>query len=392
VLVKNLPLLLFACLLPLVPCPASGEQVDVFVSGSEGYHTFRIPAVIAAADGTLLAFCEGRRDGPADRGKIDLVLKRSTDGGRHWGPLQVVWADSDNTCGNPCPVVDAATGTIWLFATHNLGPDREADIITKRSQGTRTAWLLHSTDNGATWSEPRAMPHLKDPSWGWYATGPGIGIQIRHGAHAGRLVIPCVHSYDDPTGDLRGGPYNYGSHVVFSDDHGATWQLGGVARPKVNECQLAELSTPPGTLLLNMRSYHAASRRAESLSTDGGASWTPLRDHPALTEPVCQATILRHSWPAAGAPGVLLFANPDHPQERQRMTVRMSIDDGHTWPRSLVLHADFAAYCSLVSLSADAAGCLYERGSGTGRGLYERITFARFALPLPEQGSTQPAK
>lgn len=373
--------LLLAALAALPLCTlAATDQVDVFVGGRDGYHTYRIPAAIRAKDGTLLAFCEGRKTNASDRGDIDLVLKRSSDGGRTWSAQQVVWDDGENTCGNPCPVVDETTGAIWLLGTHNLGADHETDIINQRAKGTRTVWLLRSDDHGRTWSRAIAMPHLKDPTWGWYATGPGIGIQIKHGPHSGRLVIPCDHSYDDPRGKLRDGPYEYGSHVLYSDDHGRTWKLGGTVRPKTNECQVVELAPPAGKLLLNMRSYREQGCRAEAFSSDGGLTWTPPQDQPALIEPKAQASLIRHRWPVDGRPGLLLFSNPADRSQRVRMTVRASEDDGKSWPRSLRLHEDFSAYSCLVSLSADEAGCLYERGQGAKRKTYERITFARFSL------------
>ena len=376
--------LITLCLLVLRLAPPAGavpDQRDLFVSGQDGYHTYRIPAVIEAADGTLLAFCEGRKTGASDRGDIDLLLKRSTDGGVTWSQQQVVWDDGDNTCGNPCPVLDRTTGTLWLFATHNLGEDHEADIIHRRARGTRTPWVIRSDDHGLTWSEPvNLAASLKDPSWGWYATGPGVGIQIEQGPQAGRLVIPGVHSYDDPNGNLRGGPFEYGSHVVYSDDHGRTWQRGGVVRPKVNECQVVELAESPGRLLMNMRSYFDHQCRAEAFSDDGGVSWTSPQDQPALIEPRCQASILRHRWPTPDRAGVILFSNPAHRTERLKLTVRLSEDDGRTWPRALVLHEAFSAYSSLISLSETSAACRYERGAGEARRGYGRITFARFEL------------
>jgi sialidase-1 len=348
------------------------DQTDVYVGGQEGYHTYRIPAVIRAANGTLLAFCEGRKSAAGDAGDIDLLLRRSTDGGRTWSPVQVVWDDGANTCGNPCPVVDATTGTVWLLLTHNLGTDHENAIITKKSVSTRTVWVTHSRDHGATWTAPVEITRTtKDPSWGWYATGPGVGIQIQQGAHAGRLVIPCDHSYDDPNGKVRGGPYEYGSHAVISDDHGKTWRAGGVIRPKVNECQVVESLDGRGTLIMNMRSYFGRNRRTHSISTDGGSTWTAPADVADLIEPVCQASIVR-----APAAQLLLFSNPAS-VKRERLTVKASADHGRTWPHQLVLCEGLSGYSSLIVLDATTAGCLYERGEKTYR---ERITFARFPL------------
>lgn len=356
----------------LLSAASAVDQTDVFVSGEGGYHTYRIPAILRAANGSLVAFCEGRKSGGGDAGDIDILVKRSTDGGRTWGPNQVVWDDATNTCGNPCPVLDESTGTLWLLLTHNIGTEHENAIIRKETKGTRTVWVTSSKDHGATWAPPTEITRTtKDPSWGWYATGPGVGLQIQHGAHKGRLVIPCDHSYDDPRGNVRNGPYEYGAHAIYSDDHGRSWQLGGIIRPKVNECQVVESLDGRGTLIMNMRSYFGHNRRTHATSADGGITWTAPLDIADLIEPVCQASIVR-----ATAAKLLLFSNPAA-TKRERMTVKASADDGRTWPRQLVLHEGPSAYSNLVVLDATTAGCLYERGEKSAR---ERITFARFPI------------
>jgi sialidase-1 len=346
------------------------EQLDVFVSGEGGYHTYRIPAVIRAQNGALLAFCEGRKSGGGDSGDIDIVLKRSTDGGRTWGAQQIVWDDSTNTCGNPCPVLDESTSTLWLLLTHNLGTDHEREIAARTSKGTRTVWVASSTDHGVTWTKPVEITSTtKDPAWTWYATGPGVGIQIKNGPHAGRLVIPCDHNYDDATSKKHVS----GSHAIFSDDHGKTWRLGAPIHPTVNECQLAEIFDGRGTLLMNMRSNTGRNLRAEATSADGGATWSAPADVPALVEPVCQASLIRHE------PNLLVFSNPAA-KTRVNLTVRASADNAKTWRDLAVLHAGPSAYSSLVSLDASTVGCLYENGE---KRAYERITFARVPLGAP---------
>ena len=109
-------------------------RTTVFQAGADGYAVYRIPAIVRAKDGTVLAFAEGRRNGKGDAGEINLVLKRSTDDGHTFGPMQVMWADGPNTCGNPCPVVDEETGTVFLFSTYNLGDDHEKDIAARKSK------------------------------------------------------------------------------------------------------------------------------------------------------------------------------------------------------------------------------------------------------------------
>ena len=177
----------------------------------------------------------GRKTGRGDHGDIDLVVKRSSDVGKTWGPLQLLYeegGDARITIGNPCPVIDRDSGTIWLPFTRN----NTAVLVT------------HSTDDGKTWSNPvNITDAVKKPEWSWYATGPGVGIQLRHGKYKGRLVIPCDHKAKS---DVRNVNY---SHAIYSDDRGKTWKLGGTVAPHTNECQVAEL--PDGTLLMNMRNY-----------------------------------------------------------------------------------------------------------------------------------------
>ncbi|MEZ6016803.1 MAG: sialidase family protein [Planctomycetota bacterium] len=369
--------------------------IDVWTSGVGGYHTYRIPSVIATRSGALLAFCEGRKSGRGDTGDIDLLRKRSTDGGQTWSAHSVVWDAGPHVCGNPCPVVDARTGRIHLLLTHNLGQDSEREIIDGTSEGSRTVWVLTSDDEGATWSAPRELTDTtKRPDWTWYATGPGVGVQLTRGAHAGRFVVPCDH--------IEAGSKRYFSHVILSDDGGATWRIGGAsARDRLNECQAAELSD--GSLVLNMRNYDRAKRaRAVARSTDGGETFGPVTWDEALPEPICQAGLIAldvthagahdaHQAPNAGdgVPAAerarrLVFSNPASPDQRERMTLKASDDGGVSWREVAVLHAGPAAYSCLVALpAADGAprvGCLFERGTAHP---YEHISFSRCAVPGP---------
>lgn len=344
---------LLVLVLPLIARAADPVRVPVFVAGQDGYHTYRIPSVIVTAKGTVLAFAEGRKSGRGDAGNIDLVLKRSTDGGRTWGPLEVMWDDGENTCGNPCPVIDAKTGTIHLLLTHNLGKDNEAKIVAGTSEKPRTVWVSTSSDDGQTWTKPREITSsVTRPGWTWYATGPGIGIQLK----SGRLLIPCDSKSD--LGKTRE------SHVIYSDDSGATWNLGGVVGPNCNECQAVELAD--GRVLLNMRTYRASNRRLVAISNDGGKTFSEPKEDSVLIEPVCQASILR--LPGAG----ILFSNPAS-TKREKLTLRLSVDEGQSWAYSRELDPGPAAYSCLTVLPRGEIGCLYERGT---KSPYEEITFA----------------
>ena len=355
------------------------ELSPVYQAGKDGYHTYRIPAIVVTTNNTVLAFCEGRKKGRGDSGDIDLLVKRSTDGGATWGAQQLIWSDSTNTCGNPCPVVDRETGVIWLLITWNDASDKEGDIGRQKSRDTRRVFVSHSSDDGRTWSQPAEITiSVKKPDWGWYATGPGNGIQLTRGTNAGRLVIPCNHNRLSGKDQLGSQ-----SHVIFSDDHGKTWQLGGSEEDKTNESAITELSD--GSLLHNMRSYHKKNRRAVATSKDGGMTWSPVRLDNALVEPVCQASILRCTWPDNGERSRILFANPAS-TKRENLTVRVSYDEGQTWPVSKGLFSGPAAYSCLVILPDKSVACLFECGKTN---CYETITLARFPLTWLEKENSQ---
>ncbi len=363
--------LCLAVALQVVATSAAQVPNYIFQKGDDGYACFRIPAVITAPDGSVLAFAEGRKDSCSDTGDVDLVMKRSTDNGETWSSLQLIWDQEKNTAGNPAPVVDATTGALLLLATWNLGTDREPDIISQTSTDTRRVYLLSSMDSGRTWAEPKEITgSVKDPSWTWYATGPGSGIQVQQGEFAGRLMVACDH--------IEADTKHYYSHVIYSDDHGQSWQMGG-STPQhfVNESEVAELED--GGLLLNMRNYAQGERhRKISRSYDGGMTWSDLQSDSTLVEPICQASLQRYQFADEGQ-SILLFSNPASRQRRENMTVRASFDGGQTWPKKLLVYGPMAAYSDLVRLPDDYVGLLYEAGPDQGNA-YQGIAFRRIAL------------
>ncbi|MCL5019290.1 MAG: glycoside hydrolase [Patescibacteria group bacterium] len=355
------------------PIKNSFEQIDLFEKG-DLYHNYRIPSIIVTPRGTILAFCEGRSK-DSDAGDIDLVLKRSFDNGAAWGPLQVVWDDGGNTCGNPCPVVDRETGTIWLLLTHNYGQDTQQQIEAGSGIGTRTFWVTKSTDEGTTWSKPVNISETTRKSdWTFCGTGPGIGIQLANG----RLIIPCYHK-------LSGAPASepiWPCHVIYSDDHGATWKLGGIVADHGDESTIVELAD--GTLLLNMRDDTGRHMRAISTSTDGGFTWSKTFSDDELIEPECQGSLIRFTDKIHNDRNRILFSNPASRTKREKMTVRLSYDECMTWPVSKQLTSDLSAYSCLAILKNGAIACLYERGKNS---YNEYITLARFNLEWLTDGS-----
>ena len=340
-------------------------KTEVFVSGTSGYHTYRIPAVIVTPKGTLLAFCEGRKTSRSDHGDLDLVLRRSADGGKTWTSMQIVYeegGDANITIGNPCPVVDQGTGRIWLpFCRNN------DDVL-----------VTFSDDEGKTWAKPREITDsVKKSGWGWYATGPGVGIQLERGEHKGRLLIPCDHGVQ-----IEGKRVMH-SHVFYSDDQGQTWILGGTVDQHTDECQVVELSD--GTLMINMRNYWGRDgkqpdkdrMRAVAISRNGGATWEDLRFDETLIEPICQGSFLQYATEQDTGHNPLLFSNPASKTTRHRLTVRLSQDEGKTWPVAKLLHEGPSAYSCLTVLPDGSIGCLYEGGENDA---YEKIIFVRFSL------------
>lgn len=337
-----------------------------FRSDTDGYFAFRIPALVTTTKGTLLAFCEGRKASLSDDGDNDLVLRRSFDAGRTWGPLQLVHEEGGDavvTIGNPCAVVDRTTGVVWLTMNRKNG----------------RVLVTSSSDDGQTWAAPRDITtDVSRPEWGWYAMGPGCGIQLTasgsNHSHPGRLVIPANHR----TTPDRSGPSS--SHVIYSDDNGRTWQLGGTVGPHTNECQLAELGD--GRLLINCRNHWGRSgakpelsgRRITALSSDAGLTWSEPAPADALIEPTCQAGLIRLAKLSAAGQARLLFTNPASTTDRTHMTIRLSEDDGRSWPRSLLLEADSSGYSSPAELADGRIGVLYERAR------YREIAFR--ALPV----------
>jgi sialidase-1 len=369
----------FAPAASAAPGPGCSSSV-AFTSGTEGYDTFRIPAVVRAANGALVAFAEGRRDSAGDSGAIQTVSRSSRDGGCTWGPLSVVTTNGDATAGNPTPVV-ARNGDLVLLTVHN-GPVSEKQIMSGQAsdQDTRRVFVQRSADNGRTWSAARDITaDTKLPGWRWYATGPGHATLLRRGAHAGRIVVPANHSSSPPAGsaDVGTEAKYYGGHDLYSDDNGRTWHIGftddrtdGVVA--ANETSTTEL--PDGTLYFSSRNQgSAAEHRVDGYSVDGGKTLVrPYQVQPSLTGTKVEGSVLQTT-----IPWLLLYSGPADPATRAVMQLRLSTDRGRTWTPGRTLTSGPAAYSDLVQADPLTAGLLYETGTA---GPYETVVFQRIPL------------
>lgn len=360
------------------------ETVTVFRSGDDGYSTFRIPAVVRAGDGALIAFAEARVASVADDGNVDLVSRRSTDDGRTWGGLQVVADFESNFIGNPSPMLDSESNRLVLLATYKNAADKEFQILDGTGVETSREHLLTSDDDGKSWSTPTDITDsVKRPEWRWYSVGPGHAFQLRTGPNAGRLVAPANHT---------DAGRNYGAHLLLSDDGGRTWRIGAVDTPQGGPLHPNETTgsqVADGTIVVSARDQDGQDEwhRLRTASVDGGETFTaPFVDQVGLVTPVVQASMLWSGSDAAedakskaDAAGRLLLSAPSGSTERVDLRVRTSIDAGATWQDGLLVREGPSGYSDLVSLPGGAIGVLYETGDAVAT---ERIDFATFGVDL----------
>ncbi|MEU8761960.1 LamG-like jellyroll fold domain-containing protein [Streptomyces sp. NPDC048659] len=403
-----------------------GTQQVLFRSGTAGYGCFRIPTLVRTAKGTLLAFAEGRTSPScADRGPIDVVMRRSTNDGRTWSPIRTVLTgtasdpDAPYVRGNASPVAEKDGAVLLLSNSETATP-----------VSTRLSWVQRSDDDGLSFGAPKAIPRLTANGRKWFGTGPSHGIQLQEGPHAGRLVVGAYETADDAAGaeDQRAG-------FLYSDDKGETWAAGGtensflragdlpalppgttaatpVAKP--GEPVVAEL--PGGQVYVSARSPYdvrvsatdatlVEGHRTHAVAVDDPATGTPKVPRLGFTRgfkgPDVQVGLLAPRQTYRGRPGdLLLMSTPSHMTQRQGMRIRWSDDRGETWqdaPGGQVAAAigDRAGYSDLAELSAGEIGMVHEGGRSFSA---ENVYFTRFAvaeLGLPgtfaAKGSALPA-
>lgn len=350
---------------------------DPFVAGT-GYPVYRIPALTLTPAGTVVAFAEGRPSGN-DWGNIDIVCRRSTDGGATWGPQKVVLSHGVDTAGNPTVVVDPASGDLVLLSCRNATADSPGEVC--RGQGApRRVYVQRSADDGVTWSAAVELtPGVRQAGWRWYATGPGHGVALSVGPDAGRLVIPANHT-KTPTGADEGDESKYcGGHSLISDDGGHTWRVGFVnSTPNgdINENEASVAELPDGRLYFTCREQGGTGigNRADCWSSSGGETQEKgYRPQATISGPVCQGSVIT----APG--GLLLYSGPAHPDDRAAMTIWVSRDEGVTWRVGLPISGLPAAYSDMVMVDPDTVGLLYETGDWTP---YGKVAFV--AVPLTD--------
>ena len=354
---------------------AIGEVARLASPGVAGFKCHRIPALTTATNGWIIAAWDGRPETCQDAPQANSIAYRiSKDGGKSWTPIQTALAGTPgaNKVGfsDPSFVVDRTTGTIFLFSVKSfdaglfqshLGTDPNARNILQ-------AHVVESHDNGQTWVNPRTITDQvtqgNEDQWFTRFASSGEGIQLRYGAHAGRLIQQYAVA--------NAGSTSLMAVSVYSDDHGATWKPGAPSEGSADENKVVELSD--GRLLLNSRTQGTAGQRLEAISYDGGQTWGPFRHNWDLTDPRNNASIIR-AYPNApqgsARARVLLFSNADSSSARANGTIRVSYDDGFTWNEGKVFESGDMAYSTLHALNDGTWGLLYETGG------YKNIDFMR---------------
>lgn len=381
------------------------EKQDLFTAGEDGYALYRIPGIVVTKKGTALAYCEARKDAKGDWGPIDIVMRRSTDGGKTWLPRQTVVHGEGDLPVNPVATAqnldkpgDNTTNNAVAFA------DKSGAVHMLYCLEYMRCFYIRSDDDGVTWSKPVEITSTFEqfrPLYDWkvIATGPAHGIQLR----TGRLIVPVWLSLG--TGGHAHRPSV--TATVYSDDHGATWKAGAIAIPDTPEWvypnETCIVETLVGTVMINARTESKNHRRLINLSRDGGESWAKPRFDEALLEPICMGSIVRYSMRPAADKNRILFANPHNlerldgkaiegkSRDRRNLSIKLSHDEGKTWKFSRTLEAGYGAYSDLAVLPNGDALCLYERGTDDGMEKkksthYTHLTVARFNLEWISKG------
>ncbi|MRI00917.1 hypothetical protein GH721_10300 [Kriegella sp. EG-1] len=341
-----------------------------FYAGMNGYYAFRIPTIIKTKN-TLIAFAEGRKNSTSDFGDIDIVYRRSTNKGKTWQAMQVLYDLDTMAVQNPVPIyVKKQNKIVFLFNTTSMS---EHDILNKdyELKDERMAFMTSTLDEGLTWAPIKNITRsVKKEYWRWHAFGPVHGIELNYGKHKGRLVVPIANS-------IEKGKKAYCMALIYSDNSGKTWQIGAEDNNlsddiQANETTIAEL--PDGRIYVNTRDQHGGSpekNRGEVFSSDGGESFdTTITETDKFPSPVVQSALL--SW--HGEKELLLFSTPSTFNKRENLIIMSSKDNSKTWQTLFKVHKGSAAYSDLVQLDQNLLGVIYETDD------YKKIRFSRIPI------------
>jgi len=350
-----------------------GDSVDVFVSAKagnkRGYPNVRVPGLAVLPGGKLVAVCEGRQSGADQSGNV-ILARVSNDRGQKWGTEIKLAGNGVDSCSSPL-IVNVGNTVFVHYSIFPKGTDSYS--LSKGFEGkAQKTFYVRSDDGGASWSSPvdttRAMRREGVQSINF---GPGNGLVLRRGDHVGRIIIPAY--------ERMGGAA--ASVAIYSDDKGASWQVGSpvVARKGdyPNEVSMAERED--GSLLMNARAAKNVGKRVQAISKDGGNSWSDFRIVEELADPVCHAGMVRARFANGSQKGVMLLSMPSA-MGRRNGQIRVSTDDGKSWPGTFYVTKDYFGYSVLVDLGNGEFGLMYEGATGSPSNPNTFLRFTRLKL------------
>ena len=392
-----LPFLAALAALTIAITPSRGaapfiDKVDLFDAGAGGYKIYHIPGIAVTAKGTVLAWCEARKKG-SDWDAIDILLRRSTDGGKNFGDPQKFPEVPGPKAKNPVSL--RMKFVVPADVTYNnpvLIPDRDGTVHGLFCLEYMRCFYIRSNDDGVTWTAPveitSTFEHFHDSyPWKVIATGPDHGIELKNG----RLIVPVWMS----TGTGGNAHRPSVTATIYSDDHGATWHGGEIAVPCtdewINPNETTAIELADGSVMLNVRSESKANRRLITISKDGATGWSKPAFDDALVEPICMGSIVRLSLASDSGKNRILFSNPDtlektggkaepgKNRDRKNLTVRLSYDEGKTWPVKRSVEPGWSAYSDIAVEHDGTILCFYGRAAKAGFA-GDHLTLARFNL------------
>ena len=352
----------------------STDTTIPYYSGLHDYFSFRIPTLIKS-DSALIAFAEGRKNSTSDFGDIDLVYRRSLDGGRSWETLKLLFDQDTMAVQNPTPIyVSSENKIVLLFNTTSMS---EHDVLNKdyELEEERKAFVTSSSDNGETWKTPREITRqVKEKHWRWHAIGPVHGIELNIGKHKGRLVAPVAIS-------IEKGSEAYCMALIYSDDKGESWHIGAVDENlidavRANETTISELAD--GRIYVNTRDQNGGSfkkNRGETFSGDGGQTFSgDIIESDKFPSPIVQSALLSWNTSKNGGQNILLFSTPSHVNKRLDLIVMASFDSSESWHPWFKIHDGMSAYSDMARLEENTLGVIYETDD------YKKIRFRRVKM------------
>ena len=342
---------MFALLFALCLCDAE-EEYTVLDMGDYGSKFYRIPAIVTAKDGSLVTATDKRWDHSGDLpARIDVVVRRSTDGGKTWSEPVTVASDPKGY-GDASLVVDQKSGTIMCIYNGKEG------FWTSTSTNPIRHFYSLSTDNGVTWGPIIEFTsqiygaNCSDPErqkWKGMFLTSGASLQLREGR------IMCVGVLQKTSG---ASVMNY---AVWTDDLGKTWQVSDMAYDGGDESKVVELNN--GSVLMSIR--HAPNR-VYGVSNDGGKTWTNMHPHPDVKDPACNGDIIRYTSTKDGYDKDRLIQTIPYSNSRSNVSVLISYDESNTWPVKKTIHLAGSMYSSAAVMPDGRIAVYYEKAKSGG--------------------------